>query len=191
MDLALACQLPSLDCHCTPRTVRNWQAVHMTNALPTMSVKDVCADTKDVWPIHREAPAFDEQSVEQEILVTGIKVRLARLTDRLGRTAGPSEQQDASKARCCDHKSSCAHQRESAGSLLSGEAWLWVYPGLMAPWALCAQSCCHPRAPSLTQGPEKHSQPSHDLISEVEQALYPTHLAGCRSDSSCSLRHIH
>ncbi len=29
---------------------------------------------KESWPIHREAPAFDEQSTETEILVTGIKV---------------------------------------------------------------------------------------------------------------------
>ncbi len=30
---------------------------------------------EDVWSIHREAPEFTEQSTEQEILVTGIKVR--------------------------------------------------------------------------------------------------------------------
>ena len=34
----------------------------------------VAADAKHHWPIHREAPAFVEQSTEQEILVTGIKV---------------------------------------------------------------------------------------------------------------------
>ena len=28
----------------------------------------------DVWAIHRDAPAFVEQSVDQEIVVTGIKV---------------------------------------------------------------------------------------------------------------------
>ena len=33
------------------------------------------AACKDEWPIHREAPTFAEQSVEQEILITGIKVR--------------------------------------------------------------------------------------------------------------------
>ena len=33
----------------------------------------VCS-CKDEWPIHREAPALAEQSVEQEILITGIKV---------------------------------------------------------------------------------------------------------------------
>lgn len=31
-------------------------------------------DAADVWSIHREAPEFTEQSTEQEILVTGIKV---------------------------------------------------------------------------------------------------------------------
>jgi F-type H+-transporting ATPase subunit beta len=30
-----------------------------------------CSET---WSIHREAPTFVEQSTEQEILVTGIKV---------------------------------------------------------------------------------------------------------------------
>lgn len=32
------------------------------------------ADAADLWSIHREAPEFIEQSTEQEILVTGIKV---------------------------------------------------------------------------------------------------------------------
>nr|CAI34837.1 ATP synthase beta chain, mitochondrial precursor [Polytomella sp. Pringsheim 198.80] len=31
-------------------------------------------DAADIWSIHREAPEFTEQSTEQEILVTGIKV---------------------------------------------------------------------------------------------------------------------
>eukprot|EP00798_Chlamydomonas_sp_ICE-L_P004197 gene4197-14302_t len=31
-------------------------------------------DCSDTWSIHREAPAFSEQSTEQEILITGIKV---------------------------------------------------------------------------------------------------------------------
>lgn len=31
-------------------------------------------DAQDLWSIHREAPPFTEQSTEQEILVTGIKV---------------------------------------------------------------------------------------------------------------------
>ncbi len=34
------------------------------------------ADSKHHWAIHRDAPPFVEQSTEQEILVTGIKVRL-------------------------------------------------------------------------------------------------------------------
>lgn len=34
------------------------------------------AVTKSFLPIHREAPAFSEQSTELEILVTGIKARL-------------------------------------------------------------------------------------------------------------------
>ena len=33
------------------------------------------AVSKVSLPIHRDAPAFDEQSTEQEVLVTGIKVR--------------------------------------------------------------------------------------------------------------------
>jgi hypothetical protein len=33
------------------------------------------AESADVWSIHREAPEFTEQSTEQEILATGIKVR--------------------------------------------------------------------------------------------------------------------
>lgn len=32
------------------------------------------AETEHFLPIHREAPSFVEQSTEQEILVTGIKV---------------------------------------------------------------------------------------------------------------------
>ena len=36
-----------------------------------------CAEYSDVWSIHREAPEFVEQSTEQEILVTGIKVHRA------------------------------------------------------------------------------------------------------------------
>lgn len=32
------------------------------------------AEAADVWSIHREAPEFTEQSTEQEILATGIKV---------------------------------------------------------------------------------------------------------------------
>ncbi len=35
------------------------------------------AEGEDNWSIHREAPPFVEQSTEQEILVTGIKVRSA------------------------------------------------------------------------------------------------------------------
>lgn len=31
-------------------------------------------EVKDYWPIHRQAPAFDEQATEKEILETGIKV---------------------------------------------------------------------------------------------------------------------
>lgn len=34
------------------------------------------AETEHFLPIHREAPSFVEQSTEQEILVTGIKVLL-------------------------------------------------------------------------------------------------------------------
>lgn len=37
------------------------------------------ADAKHFLPIHREAPPFVEQSTEQEILVTGIKVRCSLL----------------------------------------------------------------------------------------------------------------
>ena len=31
-------------------------------------------ETKENWPIHRQAPSFNDQSTETEILVTGIKV---------------------------------------------------------------------------------------------------------------------
>jgi F0F1-type ATP synthase beta subunit len=41
-------------------------------ALPTLSA----ADAAETWSIHREAPEFTEQSTEQEILATGIKVWL-------------------------------------------------------------------------------------------------------------------
>jgi F-type H+-transporting ATPase subunit beta len=33
------------------------------------------AECSDVWSIHREAPPFVEQSTDQEMLVTGIKVQ--------------------------------------------------------------------------------------------------------------------
>ncbi len=36
------------------------------------------AEAADTWSIHREAPEFTEQSTEQEILVTGIKVITAQ-----------------------------------------------------------------------------------------------------------------
>lgn len=40
----------------------------------------VCAaDAPEVWSIHREAPEFTEQSTEQEILATGIKVSFISL----------------------------------------------------------------------------------------------------------------
>jgi F-type H+-transporting ATPase subunit beta len=34
-------------------------------------------DCSDTWSIHREAPPFVEQSTDQEILVTGIKVPIS------------------------------------------------------------------------------------------------------------------
>ena len=37
------------------------------------------ADSKHHWAIHRDAPPFVEQSTEQEILITGIKVRLSEI----------------------------------------------------------------------------------------------------------------
>ena len=37
------------------------------------------ADAKALAPIHREAPLFVEQSTEQEILTTGIKVQPQQL----------------------------------------------------------------------------------------------------------------
>jgi hypothetical protein len=40
----------------------------------SMSVS-VLSESDDLWSIHREAPEFTEQSTEQEILATGIKVR--------------------------------------------------------------------------------------------------------------------
>ncbi len=38
------------------------------------SSKPVIAEAKHFLPIHREAPSFQDQGTEQEILVTGIKV---------------------------------------------------------------------------------------------------------------------
>ena len=40
-------------------------------------------ESKELWPIHREAPAFSEQATEQEILVTGIKVSIKVHTESL------------------------------------------------------------------------------------------------------------
>ena len=40
----------------------------------TASNAPILADAPESWSIHREAPPFVEQSTEQEILVTGIKV---------------------------------------------------------------------------------------------------------------------
>lgn len=37
------------------------------------------AEAKHFAPIHREAPSFQEQGTEQEILITGIKVCLTQL----------------------------------------------------------------------------------------------------------------
>lgn len=42
-----------------------------------MLAPHVFAESSDIWSIHREAPPFVEQSTDQEILVTGIKVRSA------------------------------------------------------------------------------------------------------------------
>ena len=54
---------------------------HLLAALPSLNWQLICtapasADAKHHWGIHREAPPFVEQSTAQEILVTGIKVRL-------------------------------------------------------------------------------------------------------------------
>lgn len=49
---------------------------HSNSAKLTHEEKCVgaCADAKHYLPIHREAPPYVDQSTEQEILVTGIKV---------------------------------------------------------------------------------------------------------------------
>ena len=49
------------------------QAKHPPQGIPLES-HCAYAETKDVMGIHREAPPFIDQSTEQEILVTGIKV---------------------------------------------------------------------------------------------------------------------
>ncbi len=52
---------------CTPLMLRLFWGI----SYPYVPV----AEAKHFLPIHREAPPFVEQSTEQEILVTGIKVR--------------------------------------------------------------------------------------------------------------------
>jgi hypothetical protein len=41
---------------------------------PTPISTSPAAESKVLWPIHREAPAFVDQATEQQMLVTGIKV---------------------------------------------------------------------------------------------------------------------
>lgn len=50
--------------------------IYGSQALSPLPSKLFCcfADAKTTLPIHREAPSFADQSTEQEILVTGIKV---------------------------------------------------------------------------------------------------------------------
>ena len=51
-------------------------APHPANAapLPPMPALPCPADSKVTWGIHREAPLFVDQGVEQTVLTTGIKV---------------------------------------------------------------------------------------------------------------------
>lgn len=68
-----------------------------------MPAPHVSAESSDIWSIHREAPPFVEQSTDQEILVTGIKVRSA-----LGAAAAAARHRDmldASRAtQLCIHR---------------------------------------------------------------------------------------
>ncbi len=49
---------------------------------PTQTVPaSLFAEAEEQWSIHREAPEFTEQSTEQEILVTGIKVGAGHRSD--------------------------------------------------------------------------------------------------------------
>jgi hypothetical protein len=45
-----------------------------------LMIVTILAGTNDTLPIHREAPTFAEQSTEQEVLVTGIKVCIEKST---------------------------------------------------------------------------------------------------------------
>ncbi len=45
-----------------------------------LDTKRAAADSKHWAPIHREAPPFVDQSTEQEVLSTGIKVRSASIS---------------------------------------------------------------------------------------------------------------
>ena len=59
------------------------------------------ADSKVTWPIHREAPLFVEQEVEQKILATGIKVRFWALAGGAGGGGWPQ----------CSRAADCLAQR--------------------------------------------------------------------------------
>jgi hypothetical protein len=49
---------------------------------PSHATSSRLADAKSFLPIHREAPSFDQQSVEMEMLTTGIKVPTSPLSAR-------------------------------------------------------------------------------------------------------------
>lgn len=77
--------------HAGPHHERDWRAGGLLRAhqcagrasvlvqTARLTTAGVRAETTSFLPIHREAPPFDEQSTELEILVTGIKARAAGL----------------------------------------------------------------------------------------------------------------
>lgn len=52
----------------------SWQLPDRSPTIFSRCTSSVVADAKHSWAIHREAPAFVEQSTAQEVLETGIKV---------------------------------------------------------------------------------------------------------------------
>lgn len=59
---------------CIARTARGPDGFAALPERACLVLRCVLPDYNELWSIHREAPEFTEQSTEQEILVTGIKV---------------------------------------------------------------------------------------------------------------------
>jgi len=64
----VVCSMLFSPCHQSQPTCQLIPALTLALALLFLT------DYNELWPIHREAPPFTEQSTEQEVLVTGIKV---------------------------------------------------------------------------------------------------------------------